>query len=185
MAESSNATFSLGASLPDFTLSNAVDGRPFSSSSIGGEGVLVAFICNHCPYVVHLRAKLVELANDAVGRGLVVIAINSNSQESHPQDGPAHMKTLAIGDGFRFPFLYDRTQDVARAFDAACTPEFFLFDGARKLVYHGQFDDSRPGNGKPVTGDDLRAAIDAVLADQPVPTEQRASIGCSIKWHRR
>lgn len=140
-------------------------------------------MCNHCPYVVHLREVLVKVANDAVRRGLAVWAINSNSVATHPQDGPEAMKRLSADEGFTFPFLFDDTQSVARAFDAQCTPEFYLFNGEAKLVYRGQFDDSRPSNSIPVTGRDLSAAIDALLSKRPVSPDQRPSIGCSIKWH--
>ncbi len=184
MATSSNSQLSLGATLPNFTLPDVRDGASVASSSASDKGTLVAFVCNHCPYVVHIRKKLVEVANAAIDNGLSVYAINANDTTSHPQDGPDAMRALAKSDGFTFPFLFDESQDVARAFGAACTPELFLFDGARKLVYHGQFDDSRPGNGKPVTGADLSAAIDAVLRGEPPSGDQKVAIGCSIKWRR-
>jgi thiol-disulfide isomerase/thioredoxin len=175
----------LGTAMPSFSLTNAVDGTPWSSAkTAGAKGTLVMFICNHCPYVVHIRAKLVEVAHHAVDLGFAVVAINANSLASHPQDGPGPMKELALREAWRFPFLFDDTQDVARAFDAACTPDLYVFDGAGKLAYRGQFDAARPGNGKPVTGADLRAAIDAVAEGKPVATDQRASIGCNIKWAR-
>ena len=175
----------LGTKLPEFSLESVVDGTPFRSSSVAGKrGVLVMFICNHCPFVVHVRAKVVEVAHAALDLGLAVVAINSNSVRTHPQDGPGPMKELAKREGFRFPFLFDATQDVARAFDAACTPDFFVFDAEQRLVYRGQLDDARPGNGKPVTGRDLKAAIEAVAAGRPVSPEQRPSIGCNIKWDR-
>jgi peroxiredoxin len=174
----------LGTKLPAFTLPNAVDGQPVASSALGGaKGTLVMFICNHCPYVIHIRSELIKAAHEAVDQGFAVVAINSNSTRTHPQDGPEHMKTLATTERWRFPFLFDETQDVARAFHAACTPDLFLFDGKGALAYRGQFDDSRPSNGKPVTGADLRAAIATVAKGETPSPEQRASIGCNIKWH--
>ncbi len=185
MAETPSTMLPLGTKMPSFSLTNAVDGTSWSSAAATGKkGTLVMFVCNHCPYVVHIRAKLVEVAHHALDRGFAVVAINSNSVVSHPQDGPKHMKDLASREAWRFPFLFDESQDVARAFDAACTPDLYVFDGAGLLAYRGQFDAARPGNGKPVTGADLRAAIDAVADGRPVATEQRASIGCNIKWAR-
>lgn len=173
----------LGTKLPDFSLVDTVSGRLVSSSALTGKaGVLVAFICNHCPYVVHIRPEFSKVCHEALASGLAVIAINSNSVESHPQDGPGYMKELASSEGWRFPYLFDETQEVARAFDAACTPDLFLFDAGNQLVYRGQFDDSRPSNGKPVTGADLRQAIAAVVARKPITGEQKPSIGCNIKW---
>ncbi|MBX7115036.1 MAG: thioredoxin family protein [Myxococcaceae bacterium] len=173
----------LGTPLPAFSLPNTVDGHQVSSDAAGPHGALVMFICNHCPYVVHIRKVLVALANEATQRGLSVFAINSNSVQTHPQDGPANMKKLATEERWAFPFLFDESQAVAKRFHAACTPDLFLFDKEQKLVYRGQFDDSRPSNQVPVSGKDLKGAIDAVLAGQPVSPEQRASIGCNIKWH--
>jgi peroxiredoxin len=174
----------LGTKLPVFALTDARTGQQLSSQALSKtNGVLVMFICNHCPFVVHIRKELVRVANEAVGLGLQVVAINSNSIESHPQDGPIHMKALAESDGFKFPFLFDETQSVAKTFDAACTPDFFLFDAKHVLVYRGQFDDSRPSNNKPVTGADLRAAIRAVVESRPVTVEQKPSVGCNIKWN--
>jgi thiol-disulfide isomerase/thioredoxin len=174
----------LGTQLPAFQLPNAVDSKPVSSQSLpAGKGTLVMFLCNHCPYVKHVRAELVKLAHEAIDQGVTVVAINSNSTQTHPQDGPEAMRELASSEHWRFPFLFDESQSVAQAFRAACTPDFFLFDGSRKLVYRGQMDDSRPSNGKPVTGRDLRAALDALISGKPPLSEQRASIGCGIKWH--
>ena len=173
----------LGTKLPEFSLVDAVTGKRASASGINIQnGVLVLFICNHCPFVIHIRKELLRVANEALSAGVSVVAINSNSIESHPQDGPRHMKELALSEGWRFPFLFDETQQVAKAFTAACTPDIFLFDGNQELAYRGQFDDSRPSNGKPVTGADLRAAIAAVVAKKPVPQDQKPSIGCNIKW---
>jgi len=183
MAETPSTMLPLGTSLPAFRLEDVVTGRAVSSSAPTPKGALVMFVCNHCPFVVHIRKPLVALANDAVERGLSVFAINSNSAATHPQDGPANMKRWAADDEFRFPFLFDETQDVARAFRAACTPDFFLFDAARTLAYRGRFDGSTPGNRVATTGDELRAAIDAVLDGRAPDAKQLPSVGCSIKWH--
>jgi hypothetical protein len=174
----------LGTPLPAVVLPDAVTGRSIDVTALaaGKRGALVMFICNHCPFVVHIRRELVAAAHDALDRDVAVAAINSNSTHSHPQDGPPHMAELARTEAWRFPFLFDETQDVARAFDAACTPDLYLFDAAGRLAYRGQFDDSRPGNDVAVTGRDLRAAIEAVArGDAPSP-DQRPSIGCNIKW---
>ena len=143
------------------------------------------FICRHCPYVVHVRQELAKLGVDYADKSVGIVAISSNDAEAYPEDSPESLEQMALELGFRFPFLYDESQDVARAYDAACTPDFFLFDAGRKLVYRGQLDGSRPGNSIPVTGRDLRAAIDAVLADQPVNPNQKPSLGCNIKWKPR
>ncbi|MGD2154333.1 MAG: thioredoxin family protein, partial [Gemmatimonadales bacterium] len=135
-----------------------------------------------CPYVQHVLKEFGRLAADYGSRGLAIAAINSNSAETHPQDGPEHMKALAIAEGWTFPFLFDESQAVAKEYRAACTPDFFLFDSQQRLAYRGQLDDSRPGNGIPVTGSDLRRAVDAVLAGSPIPEEQKPSMGCNIKW---
>jgi peroxiredoxin len=173
----------LGTSLPEFSLVDAVTGQAVNTRGLQMQhGVLVMFICNHCPFVIHIRHELVRVAHEALDMGYAVIAVNSNSIDSHPQDGPEHMKELASSESWRFPFVFDSSQNVAKAFSAACTPDLYLFDRLRKLVYRGQFDDSRPSNGKPVTGADLRAALSAIAAGLPVPAEQRASIGCNIKW---
>ena len=154
------------------TLDEATDARAF----------LVMFICNHCPFVKHVAPELARLDDDYAGRGVAIYAINSNDYERYPDDAPDRMRREAKQRGYGFPYLIDRDQDVAKAYLAACTPDFFLFDGERRLVYRGQLDDSRPSNGMPVTGADLRAALDAVLAGEPVPKAQRPSIGCGIKW---
>jgi len=173
----------LGTPVPDFALSDAVSGNRVSAADFDdARALLVMFICNHCPFVKHVKTELGRVAADYQGKGLAVVAINANDLGAQPDDGPDHMKALAREEGWAFPFLFDETQEVAKAFRAACTPDFYLFDGTGKLAYRGQLDDSRPGNGIPVTGADLRAAIAAVLARQPVPAEQKASIGCNIKW---
>ncbi len=184
MAATPSTMLPLGTQLPDFTLTNAVDGQPVSAKDLKrGKGTLVMFICNHCPFVIHIRPKLVELSNRAVEHGLSVVAINANSQQTHPQDGPPHMKQLATVEKWRFPFLFDETQAVAKAFAAACTPDLFLFDAKGALVYRGQFDAARPSKPDPVTGKDLSEAIDAVLAGSVPSGVQVPSIGCNIKWH--
>jgi thiol-disulfide isomerase/thioredoxin len=174
----------LGTPLPPVRLTNAVDGTVVDVSKLadGKRGTLVMFLCNHCPFVVHVRAELARVANEAVERGLAVVAINSNDVATYPQDGPDAMARLAREDRWRFPFLFDETQDVARAFDAQCTPDLYLFDASAKLAYRGQLDDSRPSNGKPVTGRDLRAAIEAVAEGKTPSSNQLPSVGCSIKW---
>jgi thiol-disulfide isomerase/thioredoxin len=176
----------LGTPLPSIDLVNAVDGSRVDVGQLarGKHGVLVMFLCNHCPYVVHIRNELARAANEAIDRGIAVVAINSNDAETYPQDGPEAMKRLAVDDGWRFPFLFDESQAVAKAFGAECTPDLYLFDEARALVYRGQFDDSRPSNGKPVTGRDLRAAVDAIASGRKPSVDQKPSIGCSIKWRK-
>jgi hypothetical protein len=186
MAETLSSMLELGTPLPAVVLDDVVTGTPVdvTATAKGAKGLVVAFLCNHCPYVVHVRATLVRLLNDAVLRGLSVVAINSNDVTTYPQDGPAAMARLAKSELWRFPFLLDSTQEVARTFRAACTPDFFVFDAGQRLAYRGQFDDSRPGNGKPVTGRDLGAAIDALLAGKVPSVEQKPSVGCNIKWRK-
>jgi peroxiredoxin len=146
--------------------------------------LLVVFMCNHCPYVKHIRSRFAELAKEYQAKGVGVVGINSNDIESYPEDGPEKMAEEIKQVGYTFPYLSDESQEVAKAYRAACTPDFYLFDRDRCLVYRGQFDDSRPGNGRPVTGADLRAALDAVLAGRPAPSNQTPSLGCNIKWKR-
>jgi peroxiredoxin len=183
---------SLGAPLPAFQLP---DTRTFTGASGSGEIVsdaylrgrgpsVVAFICNHCPFVVHIRAGLVEFGRYCEQAGVPFVAISSNDVSTHPQDGPGPMAAEAKRHGFTFPYLYDESQDVARAFDAACTPDFFVFDAGGKLAYRGQFDASRPSNQVPVTGADLKAAVDALRAGKAPSPDQKPSIGCGIKWKR-
>jgi peroxiredoxin len=172
----------LGAQAPDFDLPGT-DGRVHSLKEFAGaDALLVMFICNHCPYVKHVAAELAKLGRDYANEGVGIVAINSNSADSHPDDSPAKMVEEVKLRSYSFPYLYDETQSIARAYKAACTPDFFLFDGERKLVYRGQLDGSRPGNNIPVSGADLRAAIDALLAGKPVSQNQRPSMGCNIKW---
>ena len=173
----------LGTPMPEFSLVNAVDGRTLSSSELGGQaGTVVMFICNHCPFVKHVKEELGYLSNDYASHGVTFVAINSNDVKQYPDDAPPRMKQLAEAQGWDFPYLLDETQEVAKAFKAACTPDFFVFDGEQELVYRGQLDDSRPSNDIPVTGTDLRTALDALLAGQPISEEQKPSLGCNVKW---
>jgi len=172
----------LGTSAPPFTLPEPATGATVGRDELTGPALVVTFICNHCPYVQHVAAGLAELGRDLAGRGVAMVGISSNDVATYPQDGPEKMAAEADRHGWTFPYLYDETQDVARTFSAACTPDTFVFDGERRLVYRGQLDDSRPGNGKPVTAADVRAAVDAVLAGRAVDPDQRPSIGCGIKW---
>ena len=175
----------LGTPAPPFSLRDVVSGQSYSLASFKGKAaLLVMFICRHCPYVVHVEQEIAKIGRDYTDTGLGIIGISSNDPVSYPDDAPQRLKEMAERLGFTFPFCFDETQDVAMAYGAACTPDFYLFDRQRRLVYHGQLDDSRPGSNKPVTGRDLRTAIDAALAGKPVDSTQRASIGCSIKWKR-
>lgn len=182
MAQTPSTMLRLGTVAPGFTLSDTTL-KPVSLESFAdAPALLVMFICNHCPFVKHLRSALAQLGRDYIPQGLAIVAISSNDSDAYPADSPAKMIEEQQEAGYNFPYLFDATQEVAKAYRAACTPDFYLFDKSRKLVYRGQFDDSRPSNGLPVTGKDLRAAIDAVLAGKPVAAEQRPSIGCNIKW---
>ena len=182
MANTPSTMVELGTKMPEFELQDS-DGKPHGSGELrGAPGVLVVFFSNHCPFVKHIREQFVALAHEYLDKGLKVIAINANDYRAYPDDSPERMREVAREYGMRFPFLLDESQEVAKRFRAACTPDFFLFDGRQELVYRGQMDDSRPGNDKPITGADLRGAIEAVLAGRPVPSEQRPSMGCNIKW---
>ena len=181
MAEQSTM-LSLGTLAPEFRLPTP-DGKIVSSADFAGApALLVVFMCNHCPYVKHVQSKFTQLAKEYQARGVAIVGINSNDVENYPDDAPEKMAEEIRNAGYTFPYLYDESQAVAQAYRAACTPDFFLFDGNRRLVYRGQFDDSRPKNGTPVTGEDLRAALDDVLAGHPVAGSQKPSVGCSIKW---
>ena len=183
MALTESTMLELGTAAPDFALTDVVTGNTVRRDDFQGKkALLVLFICAHCPYVKHIETGLAALGKEYAGQSIGIAAISSNDVATHPDDSPANLKRQAQRLGFVFPYLYDETQSVARAYKAACTPDFFLFDGNRHLVYRGQFDSSRPGNGVPVTGKDLRAAIDLVLTGKPVPADQRPSIGCNIKW---
>jgi peroxiredoxin len=172
----------LGTTAPDFLLPDT-NGRVVSLADFkSAPALLVAFICNHCPYVKLIRGGLAELGRDCAAKGVAMVGISSNDAKNYPADNPARMKEEAAAMGYVFPYLFDETQTVAQAYRAACTPDFFLFDAQQRLVYRGQFDDSRPGNGVAVTGKDLRAALEAVLSGRPVSTAQKPSMGCNIKW---
>ncbi len=182
MVATNSTMLPLGTPAPDFRLPDT-NGRAFSLADLKqAKALVVVFMCNHCPYVKHIRAGLAQLARDYQPRGVALVGINSNDVRNYPADSPEKMKQEVRAAGYIFPYLYDEAQEVAKTYRAACTPDFFVFDGAQRLVYRGQFDDSRPGNGLPVTGKDLRAALDAVLAGKPPPSNQKPSIGCNIKW---
>lgn len=182
MPETPSTMLDLGTTLPSFALPD-FNGRTVSDPEFkGAQGLLVAFICNHCPFVRHIRGEFARFAKEYQAKGLKVVAIASNDVKEFPEDGPEGMKQEAAEVGYTFPYLFDETQQAARAFRAACTPDFFLFDADRRLAYRGQFDDSRPKSNVPVTGVELRAAADAVLAGKPAPATQKPSIGCNIKW---
>jgi peroxiredoxin len=182
MAETPSTMVPLGTTAPDFRLADTTGKLVSRDDFQDAPALLVMFICNHCPFVQHIRRGLAQFAREYQARGLAIVAINSNDARTYPADSPALMAEEVTRAGYTFPYLYDETQAVAKAYRAACTPDFFLFDRARRLAYRGQFDDSRPSNQRPVTGADLRAAADAVLNGQPVPPDQKASIGCNIKW---
>jgi len=173
----------LGTEAPNFTLPDVRSGRTVRrDDGRGSEGLLVMFICRHCPYVKHVQTELARIGREYPLKGIGIVAISANDANSHPDDAPASLKVQAEEQGFTFPYLYDESQDIARAYGAVCTPDFFLYDRHMRLAYRGQLDDSRPGNGKPVTGRALREALDLLVANQPVPREQKPSVGCNIKW---
>jgi peroxiredoxin len=183
MALTESTMLALGTVAPDFALTDAVTGKTVRRDDFRGkQALLVMFICTHCPYVKHIEKSLGKMSQDYAGKPIAIVAISSNDVTTHPADSPAGLKQQAIDQGFKFPYLYDESQDVAHAYHAACTPDPYLFDADFKLVYRGQYDGSRPGNGVAVTGKDLRAAMDAVLAAKPVAAEQKPSMGCNIKW---
>ena len=182
MVKTASMMLPLGTAAPEFSLPD-VDGRTVSLSDFpDAPAVLVVFMCNHCPYVIHVADALARLAREYQERGVAVVGINANDVASYPDDAPDKMAKEAKHRGYTFPYLYDATQEVAKAYRAACTPDFYVFDKDRKLVYRGQMDSSRPGSDVPVTGDDLRAALDAVLGGEPVAENQKPSLGCNIKW---
>jgi len=182
MVKTASTMLPLGTTAPDFSLIN-VNGQTVSRSDFqDAKGLLVIFMCNHCPFVIHLADQLAQFARDYHDAGLAIVAISSNDVSNHPQDSPEQMVHEAEQRGYIFPYLYDEEQEVAKAYHAACTPDFFLFDGNHQLVYRGQFDSSRPDSGIPVSGEDLRQAVDAMLAGQPVSEDQKPSLGCNIKW---
>ncbi len=183
MARTPSNMLPLGTTAPDFELLDTISDNKLSLKEIKGKkGTVVMFICNHCPFVVHVNPEITRLAGEYQDKGIGFIAISSNDVENYPQDAPHLMKAKAWEEGYPFPYLYDETQKVAKAYDAACTPDFYLFDADLKLVYRGQLDNSRPGNGLPLTGEDLRRAMDALLTGTAIDTEQKPSLGCNIKW---
>lgn len=183
MAQTESTMLPLGTPAPDFRLPDTVSGTDMTLDDVAGhKATLVMFLCNHCPFVKHVIDELVHIGNDYEPQGVGIAAISANDVTTHPQDGPERMAELARDRRFPFPYLYDESQDTAKAYRAACTPDFFVFDGNRHLVYRGQLDDSRPGNDIPVTGADLRDALNAVLDGDPIDPDQTPSIGCNIKW---
>jgi thiol-disulfide isomerase/thioredoxin len=185
MAATESTMLALGTAAPDFSLPDVVSGNIISPASFAdAKGLLVMFLCPHCPYVKHIQSTLSSLLKEFADEPLGIVAIGSNDAVQFPDDGPDGLRTQAVELGFFFPYCYDESQSVAQAYRAACTPDFFLFDAARRLVYRGQMDSARPKNDTPVTGGDLRAALDAVLAGRPVNPTQRPSLGCNIKWKK-
>ncbi|MCO6487221.1 MAG: thioredoxin family protein [Phaeodactylibacter sp.] len=183
MALTESNMLSLGTKAPDFTLPDTVSGKTVSLSDIRSDkATVVMFLCNHCPYVIHTNPEIVRLAREYQEKGVRFVGISSNDVAKYPQDGPEEMKKHAKNVGYPFPYLYDESQEVARAYDAACTPDFYVFDEELALVYRGRLDASRPNSGIPLTGEDLRAALDAVMAGEAVPEKQYPSAGCNIKW---
>jgi peroxiredoxin len=183
MAAVNSTMLPLGSPAVDFTLTDTVSGKPITLSHYrAGKPVLLAFICNHCPFVVHIRSALAKVGAEAQKKGVAVIGISSNDPENYPDDAPAKMTAEARSAGYTFPYLFDASQGVAKSFRAACTPDFFLFDASGRLYYRGQFDASRPSNKQPVTGQDVLAAIESLMAGKPAPAVQWPSIGCNIKW---
>lgn len=183
MARVASTMLALGTAAPDFQLPDVVSGQPISLASFTGKTALVVmFICRHCPFVKHVQDELAALGRDYQNQSVGIVAISANDADLYPDDAPDQLKAMAAELGFTFPLCYDASQAVAKSYTAACTPDYFLFDAERRLVYRGQLDDSRPGNDKPVDGRALRAAIDALLANQAIPAEQKPSIGCNIKW---
>ena len=183
MARTPSNMLPLGTLAPEFSLPDTVSGKKLTLQALKGrQGTVIMFICNHCPFVKHVNAELAQVGRDYQEEGIGFIAISSNDVENYPEDAPDLMQAVAKAEGYSFPYLYDETQEVAKAYDAACTPDFYLFDADLKLVYRGQLDDSRPGNGIPVTGKDLREAISALLEGEPIAKDQKPSIGCNIKW---
>lgn len=182
MVRTASTMLPLGTQAPDFALPDTNGKIVRLADFEGAKALLVIFLCNHCPYVKHIAGQLARITKEYMDRGVAVVGINSNDVSAYPEDSPEKMQEEVALRDYRFPYLYDETQEAAKAYRAACTPDFFLFDADRKLVYRGQLDDSRPSNGLPVTGKDLTAAVDAVLAGKPIPAEQKPSLGCNIKW---
>ncbi|EGG98149.1 PPO candidate 1 [gamma proteobacterium IMCC2047] len=183
MARTESNMLALGTQAPSFELPDTVSGNTLTLQQLRGErATVIMFICNHCPFVIHVQHELCKLAQDYQPKGVNFIAISANDVDTYPQDAPANMAVFAAQNGFNFPYLYDESQRIAKAYDAACTPDFYLFDANLRCIYRGQLDDSRPGNGIPVNGLDLRRAINALLAGKPIDQNQKPSLGCNIKW---
>lgn len=182
MVRTPSTMLALGTKAPVFSLPDVVSGETVSLGSFDSKGLLVMFLCRHCPYVKHVEQEIARIGRDYADEDVGIVAISANDADHYPEDAPESLKEMAQVLGFNFPYLYDETQEVAKTYTAACTPDFFLFDRDRLLVYRGQMDGSRPGNDVPVTGEDLRAALDAMLADEPVSADQVPSLGCNIKW---
>lgn len=183
MAATESKMVPLGTKAPSFKLPDTISGKKLSLEELKSDiATVIMFICNHCPYVKHINKRLVEITNYYIEKGISFIGINSNDVINYPEDSPENMKTQAMKLGYKFPYLFDETQDVAIAYNAACTPDFFIYDKNLNLVYHGQFDDSRPGNNIPVTGQDISEALESLLNNKPVKLNQKPSIGCNIKW---
>lgn len=183
MARVHSTMVPLDSPVPEFVLPDTVSGKNITYADVKGDvATVIMFICNHCPFVVHVNPQLITLAEDYDSRGIRFLAISANDVRTHPDDAPDKMRERALALGYPFPYCYDESQKTARAFDAACTPDFFIYDRNDRLVYRGQLDESRPGNGLPVTGADIRRALDCLLAGKPVPAEQRPSMGCNVKW---
>jgi peroxiredoxin len=186
MALTASTMLPLGTQAPSFSLPDVVSGKLISlddfKNTQNTKGLLIMFICQHCPYVKHVQEEIAKIGRDYQNKQLSIVAISSNDAENYPDDSPSNLKKMAQSLKFTFPFCYDGSQSVAKAYQAACTPDFFLFDDKHKLVYRGQLDDSRPGNAEPINGKDLRAAINAVLSNKPVNSNQKSSVGCNIKW---
>lgn len=181
MARTLSTMLELGTTAPDFALADT-QGKTVTRNEFAGKPLLVVFMCNHCPYVKHIGGKFAQLSKEYMEKGVAVVGINSNDVDNYPDDSPDKMAEEVKAMGYNFPYLYDATQEVAKKYQAACTPDFFLFNSEHKLVYRGQFDDSRPRNEEPITGADLTRAVDAVLSNAPLAPEQKPSMGCNIKW---
>lgn len=185
MALTESNMLPIGTVAPSFALPDTVSDQEVSLSDVAGENAtVVMFICNHCPYVIHVNEEIIRVVNDYQSKGVGFVGISSNDVENYPQDGPDKMKAHAQAVGYNFPYLYDASQEVAKAYDAACTPDFYVFDGEKKLAYRGRLDSSRPNSGQPLTGTDLRAALDAILGGEAVTDKQYPSAGCNIKWKK-
>ena len=185
MAIASSYNLAIGTTAPAFNLPDTVSGKMLSLETLRSDkATVIMFLCNHCPYVKHVNPEVVRVSKEYIPKGIAFIGISSNDVEQYPEDGPGQMKRTAAALGYTFPYLYDKTQDVARAYDAACTPDFYVFDKNLRLIYHGQLDDSRASGHSPLTGKDLRTVLNCAIEGNPVPGNQRPSIGCSIKWKK-